>query len=80
MSAFPLREPSIAALADAPVYFRYGSAKRRILVDGLTARAILLVHGAASPEQQAKVARMVAGSPGQLSRIADFAMRHCTLA
>ena len=40
---FPLREPSIDALRAAPVYFRWGSNKRRTLVDSFTAGAILVL-------------------------------------
>lgn len=73
---FDIREPSIDALRAAPVYFRYGSNKRRVLVDALTARAILACHDALKPDNQAKLARMVAGTPGQLNRVAEFAFKH----
>jgi hypothetical protein len=70
---FDVREPSIEALRSAPVYFRYGSNKRRILVDGLTAQAVLACYDALKrPEAKAKFERMVAGSPAQLARVVDF--------
>lgn len=76
---FDIREPSLDALRAAPVYFRYGNNKRRVLVDSLTARAILACHDAVNADNQAKLARMVAGSPAQLSRVAAFAFKHVTL-
>lgn len=76
---FDIREPGIEALREAPVYFRYGANKRRILVDKLTADAVLAVHAALRPDLQAKVERMVAGTPDQLVRIAAFAFKNVTL-
>ena len=75
MAGFPIREPSIMAMRDAPVYFRWGSNKRRTLVDGLTARAIVLVYDAANTDNQIKMERMVAHSPERLARVADLAFR-----
>lgn len=73
---FDIREPSVEALHAAPVYFRYGSNKRRILIDALTADAILAVHAAVNADNRAKLERMVSGSPNQLKRVADFAFKH----
>ena len=77
---FDIREPSIEALRAAPVYFRYGSNKRRVLVDALTARAILACYDAlSSAALKAKMERMIAASPNQLTRVADFCFRHVKL-
>jgi hypothetical protein len=77
---FDIREPSIDALKSAPIYFRYGSNRRRILVDALTARAILACHNAfSSADLKAKMERMIAASPEQLTRVADFCFRHVKL-
>lgn len=73
---FDIREPSIEAMRAAPVYFRYGANKRRILVDALTAQAVLACYDAISDEHKAKFARMVAGSPGQLNRVVNFCWKH----
>lgn len=73
---FDVREPSIAALRDAPVYFRYGSNKRRILVDLMTAQAVLACYAALSDEHKAKFERMVAGGPNQLTKIVNFCWKH----
>lgn len=77
MACFPIREPSIEALKNAPIYFRYGSSKKRVLVDGITAQAVLAVYGACETEQQAKLERMVAGSFAQFARVAEFSMKRC---
>jgi hypothetical protein len=74
---FAIREPSIEALRSAPVYFRYGANKRRILIDGLTARAVLTCYDALSVEHKAKFERMVAGSPNQLK---SFCWKHVRMA
>jgi hypothetical protein len=77
---FDIREPSIEALASAPVYFRYGSNKRRILVDLLTANAVLACYRALSNDAaKAKFERMVAGSPGQLHKLVSFCFKHVKL-
>lgn len=73
---FDVREPSMEALKSAPVYFRYGSNKRRILVDGLTANAVLACYNAVSEENKAKFERMVSGGPNQLTRLVDFCWKH----
>ena len=73
---FDVREPSVEALREAPVYFRYGSNKRRILVDKLTADAVLACYNAISEPNRAKFERMVAGSPAQLNRIVSFCWKH----
>ena len=75
---FAIREPSIEALRDAPVYFRYGSNKRRVLVDALTARAVLACYDAlkTKPENAAKFERMVKGSFAQFERLVSFCFKH----
>lgn len=82
--AFPIREPSMEALRSAAtegaVRFRYGSNRRLVLVDSLTARAICAVYDALeSEENKAKVVRMVSGTPAQLHRIAGFAFERVKL-
>lgn len=78
---FDERLPSIEALKSAPVYFRYTQPKtRRVLVDMLTANAVLAVYnGLSKQEHKDKLARMVAGTPAQLNRIVDFAWKHVSL-
>lgn len=78
MSMFPVREPSIDALRTAPIYFRYGSSKRKILIDKLTSDAMLAVYAALAPNpnNQAKFARMVAGDAAQLQRVVSFTWKH----
>lgn len=78
-SMFEIREPSVEAMRSAPVYFRYGSNKRRILIDALTAQAVLACYGALSVEHKAKFERMVAGGPNQLTRVVDFCWKHVKL-
>lgn len=74
---FDLREPSIEALRSAPIKFRYIDGKvRKVLVDSYTASAILAVYAAANADNQAKLARMVAGSLAQFQRVASFAFEH----
>jgi hypothetical protein len=68
---FDIREPSIEALSVAPIYFRYGSNKNKVLVDMSTANAMLAVYKALSPEMQAKFARML-NKPATLTRLVDF--------
>jgi hypothetical protein len=75
---FKTREPSIEALRAAPVNFRYGSRKNRVLVDSFTASAILAVHDAANAENQAKISRMVAGTFDQFQRVATLAFKLTT--
>lgn len=71
---FDLREPSIDALRDAPIRFRYG--KRRVLVDQLTASAVLACYDALTKDElKQKVARMVAGSPGQFQKVVAVAWK-----
>lgn len=73
---FETREPSIEALRAAPVKFRYTQPKvHRVLVDSFTAGAILAIYDAANPDNQAKLARMVAGSLGQFQRVASVAFK-----
>ncbi len=71
---FATREPSFAALADAPVNFRWGNSRKRTLVDAFTASAIIAVHAAAGDEHKAKIERMVA-TPHGLARVAEFAFK-----
>jgi len=73
---FDIREPSMDALRSAPVYFRYGNNKRRILVDRLTANAVLACYDALNADNKAKFERMVSGSPGQLERVVSFCWKH----
>lgn len=74
---FDIREPSIEALRAAPVRFRYGSNRRAVLVDALTANAVLACYDAlCSDENKAKFERMVAGTPQQFKRIVDFCWKH----
>ena len=74
---FDIREPSLEALKSAPVYFRYGSNKRRILIDGLTANAVLACYNALSTDAaKAKFERMIAGGPNQLNRLVTFCWKH----
>jgi len=76
-SMFDIREPSVEALRSGACYFRYGSNKRKILMDATTASAVLACYDALStPEAKAKFERMVAGSPGQLKRVVDFCWKH----
>jgi hypothetical protein len=74
---FDIREPSLAALRDAPIYFRYGSNKRRVLIDRLTADAVLACYDALGTiEAKAKFERMIAGGPNQLTRLVNFCWKH----
>jgi hypothetical protein len=73
---FDIREPSIAALRTAPVKFRYGSNKRTILIDALTADAMTTCYDALSDEHKAKFERMIAASPVQLHKIVNFCWKH----
>lgn len=76
---FDIREPSIEALESAPVYFRYGSNKNRVLVDAITAGAVLAVYRAVNEENKTKLARMVAGSFTKFERVVAFSMKHVNL-
>lgn len=73
---FNIREPSIEALKTAPIKFRYGSNKRLVLIDGLTAKAILTCYDALNETNQAKFSRMIAASPQQLQKIVSFCWKH----
>ncbi len=70
------REPSIDALRDIiaekqATRFRYGSSKRRMLVDLFTASAIVAVYDQLTNEEtKVKIARMIAGTPEQFLRVA----------
>lgn len=74
---FAIRQPSIEALRAAPVYFRYGSNKRRVLVDGLTARALLACYDAlkTKPENAAKFERMVTKDAASLHYLAAWCFK-----
>jgi hypothetical protein len=76
MRQFDIREPSIEALRSAPVYFRYGANKRRILIDAMTASAVLACYDALSTDHKAKFERMVAGGPNQLNKVVNFCWKH----
>lgn len=80
---FPIRESSFNAIRDAAtkgaVRFRYGSNRRLVLVDSLTARAICAVHDALQTEGKAKLVRMVSAGPVQLQRVASFCMQRVKL-
>jgi hypothetical protein len=70
---FDIREPSIEALRAAPVYFRYGSNKKRVLVDGSTARAILICYDAiGTVELKEKFERLVCKDQRTLLQIINF--------
>ncbi len=74
---FSTRQPSIAALRDAPIKFRYGNKRRVVLVDAMTASAILACYdGLSEQANRDKMERMVSGSPEQFCRVIDFAWRH----
>jgi len=73
---FDIREPSLEALRSAPVYFRYGSNHRKVLVDASTARAVLVIHENLNPENRAELERMVAGTFPEFRKIVDFAWKH----
>ena len=77
MRLFDIREPSITALRAAPVYFRYGSNKKRVLVDALTANAMLACYDAlkTKPENAAKFERMLA-RPATLAKLVSFCFSH----
>lgn len=73
MRQFAIREPSIEALRSAPIYFRYGSNKKRVLVDALTASAVLAIYDALDdPANKAKCERMTAGTPAQFRKLVSF--------
>jgi hypothetical protein len=73
---FAIREPSIEAMRAAPVKFRFGSNRRLVLVDAFTASAVLAVHDAANPDNQAKIGRMIQ-SPAGLMKVASFSLERC---
>lgn len=73
---FPERVPSIEALHEAPIRFRYTVPKvRRVLVDSLSARAILAVYDVINDENKAKLERMIQHSPERLHRVVSFAFQ-----
>lgn len=74
---FDIREPSLAALRDAPVYFRYGSNKRRVLIDRLTADAVLICYNALEKqENRDKFERMISHSFNRFQRLVNFCWKH----
>lgn len=76
MAFAPERKPSFAALADAPIRFRYTEPRvHRVLVDGLTARAVILCHENGNDETKAKIERMCAGTWPQFNRLAAFCFK-----
>lgn len=70
---FDVRDPTIDALRAAPVKLRYRPAGKvqKVLVDAFTASAILAVHKAANPQNQAKMERMLA-DPAKVHRLIGF--------
>ena len=74
MAAFPMHAPSMSALRQAPVYFRYGSNKDRLLVDAFTAGAIVAVYDAVNAGKKAEIEGMVSGTRSQMLRMAAFCM------
>lgn len=77
---FDIREPSLAALRVAPVYFRYGSNRNRVLVDLFTASAMLAVYDALKePAAKAKFERMVAGDYAQFYKLFAFCMKRAKI-
>ena len=77
MTFTPIREPSLEALRSAPVSFRYGSNRRKILVDSYTASAVLAVYGAANDANKAKLERMISASFDSFERVVAFAFKAC---
>ena len=74
---FDIREPSVTALRAAPIYFRYGSNRNRILIDALTARALLVCYDAlSSDELKGKFERMISHSPARLYKVVSFCWSH----
>jgi hypothetical protein len=69
---FDIREPSVEALRVAPVYFRWSSNKRRTLIDGLTADALLAVYDALNDDNKARFSRVIT-TPKGLNRTVAFA-------
>lgn len=70
---FPEREPTIDALRSAPVRLRYkvNGKVRRILMDALTASAIIAVHDAVAPDLQAKLATALS-NPAKLNKLVSL--------
>ena len=79
MPVVPIREPSIAALRDAPIYFRWGSNKRRTLVDALSAGAVIAVYDVVNEPNKEKLERMVARSPAHLAKVVEVCLSHCKI-
>ena len=77
-SMFSERKPSIDALKEAPVKFRYTveGKTRRVLVDALTAKAILAVHGKADPKIKEKIETAIEASPYKLTKLAEICFKH----
>lgn len=77
--SFPSRKPSIAALSEAPCYFRFTLSTgktSRVFIDMLSANAILAIYNAGNEENKAKIERMITSGPINFMRVADFAFKH----
>ena len=72
---FDIREPSVEALRAAPVYFRYGSNRNRVLIDALTARALLACHDALSEDNRTKFEPLLR-KPHTLNKLVSLAWKH----
>jgi hypothetical protein len=70
---FDEKEPTIEALRVAPVRLRYNvnGKVRRILMDQLTANAILAVYDAVNETNKPKLSAMLADS-ARLKKLTDF--------
>ena len=81
--------PSLDALKSAPVKFHYKAVKyedakgvtvmrgkHTVLIDAMTAQAILKIHEAANEDNKAKMERMISASPVTLRRLVDFCWKH----
>lgn len=77
---FDTREPTIDALRHAPVKLRYtvNGKTRRILMDGLTARAIVTVYDAVADDLKAKIETALR-NPAKLHRLAALCFSKVTL-
>lgn len=75
MRQFDIREPSVEALKDAPVYFRYSSNKNKVLIDGLTAQALLTVYENLNSANQARFPALLS-TPARLTKLVDFCWKN----
>jgi len=81
MSAATQRLASIEAIRDITANrqaakLRFPTTNRRVLCDIFTASAIVAVYDAVNADNKAKFARMVAASPAQFARAAQFCLKH----